>query len=55
VLHFLSGLRPGELVIQLLPMVTHACILKLAEKEDPEVPVLRTLTDQALAKAVKVK
>ena len=54
VLHFLSGLRPSELVVHLLPMLIHASVLKLARKEDPDVPVLRTLTDQVIAKAVKV-
>ena len=54
VLHFLSGLRPSELVLHLLPMLIHASVLKLAEKEDPDVPVLKTLTDQVIAKAVKV-
>ncbi|XP_076435585.1 rab3 GTPase-activating protein catalytic subunit-like [Babylonia areolata] len=54
VLHFLSGLRPGELVLHLMPMLVHASVLKLAEKEDPEVPVLRTLTDQVVTRAVKV-
>ena len=54
VLHFLSGLRPSELVLHLLPMLIHASVLKLAEKEDPDVPVLKTLTDQVITKAVKV-
>ena len=54
VLHFLAGIRPSELVLHLLPMLIHASVLKLAEKEDPDVPVLKTLTDQVIAKAVKV-
>ena len=54
VLHFLSGLRPRELVVHLLPMLVHASVLKLAEKEDKDVPVLKTLTDQVISKAIKV-
>lgn len=54
VLHYLAGLRPGEVVLHLLPVVVHASILKLVEKEDPEVPVLKTLTDQVISKATKV-
>ncbi|KAL8588274.1 hypothetical protein ACOMHN_008577 [Nucella lapillus] len=54
VLHFLAGLRPGDLVLHLLPMLVHASVLKLAEKEDGDIPVLKTLTDQVLSRAVKV-
>lgn len=54
VLHFLAGLRPGEVVLHLLPMLIHASVLKLAEMEDPDVPVQKTFTDQVLAKAAKV-
>nr|KAG5694651.1 hypothetical protein BaRGS_003929 [Batillaria attramentaria] len=54
VLHFLAGLRPGEMVLHLLPMLVHASILKLAEMEDQDVPVQKTFTDQVLSKAAKV-
>lgn len=54
VLHFLAGLRPSEVILHLLPMLVHASVLKLAETEDPDMPVQTTFTAQVLSKAAKV-
>lgn len=54
VLHFLSSLRPSEVTFHLLPMLIHASIMKLAEREDLDVPVLKQFTDQVISKAAKV-
>ncbi|KAL3864829.1 hypothetical protein ACJMK2_006481 [Sinanodonta woodiana] len=51
VLHFLSSLKPADVVLHLLPVLTHAAILKVMEKEDQELPVLQQLLDKLCSKA----
>ncbi|ESP04825.1 hypothetical protein LOTGIDRAFT_211630 [Lottia gigantea] len=54
VLHFLAAMKPGQVVLHLMPMLVHAAILKVIENEDQDTENLKTLLDQVINKAAKV-
>ncbi|XP_041356173.1 rab3 GTPase-activating protein catalytic subunit-like [Gigantopelta aegis] len=54
VLHFLVSLKPADVVIQLMPVLIHASIVKILENEEPDVPTLKTLVNQIVSKSVKL-
>ncbi|XP_064598105.1 rab3 GTPase-activating protein catalytic subunit-like [Liolophura sinensis] len=53
VLHFLSALKPAEVVLHLMPMLIQSAILRIVENEDPHVPKLKLLIEQITSKAAK--
>ncbi|XP_060585547.1 rab3 GTPase-activating protein catalytic subunit-like [Ruditapes philippinarum] len=54
VLHFLSSLKPADVVVHLMPMLIHAALLKAMENDDPKIPVLKQVIEQACVKASQV-
>lgn len=54
VLHFLSALKPASVVVHLMPMLVHAALLKAMENDNPKIPVLKQVIEQACLKASQV-
>ncbi|KAL5005916.1 hypothetical protein ScPMuIL_017074 [Solemya velum] len=54
ILHFLSAMKPGAVVLHLLPCLVHAAIIRVIENDDSDIPKLRMLLDQVIGKAAKV-
>ncbi|XP_052812233.1 rab3 GTPase-activating protein catalytic subunit-like isoform X2 [Mya arenaria] len=54
VLHYLSSLKPSDVVVLLMPMLIHAALLKAMENEDKDIPVLKQAIEQACNKASQV-
>ncbi|KAK6194420.1 hypothetical protein SNE40_000056 [Patella caerulea] len=54
VLHFLASMKPGQVVLHMMPMLIHAAIVKVIENEDQDTENLKVLLDQIMNKAAKV-
>ncbi|XP_046346291.1 rab3 GTPase-activating protein catalytic subunit-like [Haliotis rufescens] len=54
VLHWLSSMKPATVVFNLMPMLTHAAIVKVLDNEDADVPAVKTLVDQIVSKGAKL-
>uniref|UniRef100_A0A0B7ASM6 Rab3 GTPase-activating protein catalytic subunit n=1 Tax=Arion vulgaris TaxID=1028688 RepID=A0A0B7ASM6_9EUPU len=55
VLHYLTSMKPAEVVLHLMPCVIHAAIVKLVEESfKSRVPNAKSMIDQLIARAAKV-
>lgn len=55
VLHYLSSMRPAEVVLHLMPCVVHAAIAKMVEESVRcNLPNMKNLTDQIISRTTKL-
>ncbi|XP_033728070.1 LOW QUALITY PROTEIN: rab3 GTPase-activating protein catalytic subunit-like [Pecten maximus] len=54
VLHFLSSMKPANLVLNLMPVVIHSAIIKVIQNEDSDIPKLKDVLDNLISRASKV-
>ncbi|XP_076118047.1 rab3 GTPase-activating protein catalytic subunit-like isoform X3 [Mytilus galloprovincialis] len=54
VLHFLSAMKPADVILQLMPCLIHAAIIKVVENDDSDIPRLKDILDQVITRASKV-
>ncbi|XP_052237519.1 rab3 GTPase-activating protein catalytic subunit-like isoform X2 [Dreissena polymorpha] len=54
VLHYLSSLKPADVVVLLMPCLLHAALLRAMENDDQNSPVLKQVIEQTSLKASQV-
>ncbi|XP_048775837.1 rab3 GTPase-activating protein catalytic subunit-like isoform X2 [Ostrea edulis] len=54
VLHFLSAMKPADVVVHFLPMLLHSSIFKIIDNEDSDIPKLKDMIEHLVSKASMV-
>nr|XP_032813023.1 rab3 GTPase-activating protein catalytic subunit isoform X2 [Petromyzon marinus] len=54
VLHYLAGMRPADVTLQLLPCAIHAALLKVKEESSEDVPTVNKLLKASVSLASRI-
>nr|XP_022322201.1 rab3 GTPase-activating protein catalytic subunit-like isoform X2 [Crassostrea virginica] len=54
VLHFLSAMKPSDVVVHLLPLLLHSSISKIIESEDSDIPKVKDMVEHLVSKSAMV-
>ncbi|XP_062600840.1 rab3 GTPase-activating protein catalytic subunit-like [Saccostrea cucullata] len=54
VLHFLSAMKPSDVVVHLLPVLVHSSVVKVIDNEDSDIQKLKDMIEHLASKAAMV-
>ncbi|XP_052673604.1 rab3 GTPase-activating protein catalytic subunit-like isoform X1 [Crassostrea angulata] len=54
VLHFLSAMKPADVVVHLLPLLLHSSIVNIISNEDSDVPKVKEMIEHLISKSSMV-